>query len=613
MLSLPRGAFAGLIFTAGVTMAAATAPSAQAPARPTGEAVAIEFFATGPDGPVFDLRRDELTLKINGRPREVRSLRYVSLPPRDRTDPLGGAAPLEPAYATNIAEGVGRWVTIVLDHESIQTGAERNVMNAAVRFVNALNPRDQLSFVTAPRGGVEVQFTTEHERVTTALRKFVGRAPREESERDRACRSRLLLQAMRDLFEDIAILDGPKVVTIISSGVLNPRRDAPPLGPPGMCEISLDDFQDMRMAAAQARAYVLVVQPDHLEIESARNAFVDPTLSRFSAADADRAGLESLAGAAAGDFHRIVGPEDPAMANFARATSGYYIATFEPQASERNGLSHRADLALSREGVRVRTRPEVVIPKAAPRKATAAARDMVRDGILYRGLPLRATPYVSAGEGGKVKVMVAVEPVERGVKLVSAVFGLVGSKSLVNSPRPAGDVLVAQWTADSRELGETPVLTAGEAPPGIYRLRVAAIDSEGRQGSIVDHEFAAILTEAGPLTLSGIALGTTRENSFTPKLVFGSDQAAVVFFETYGSVPNPDALTVRVEVAAGPDERALGTAQARIVQASGDRRMIIGALPIAALPPGDYTVRAIVSLDGRPVGRIFRTLRKIAN
>ena len=38
--------------------------------------------------------------------------------------------------------------------------------------------------------------------------------------------------------------------------------------------------------------------------------------------------------------------------------------------------------------------------------------------------------------------------------------------------------------------------------------------------------------------------------------------------------------------------------------------MVIGALPIAALPPSDYVVRAIVSVDGRPVGRVLRTLRK---
>jgi hypothetical protein len=41
-----------------------------------------------------------------------------------------------------------------------------------------------------------------------------------------------------------------------------------------------------------------------------------------------------------------------------------------------------------------------------------------------------------------------------------------------------------------------------------------------------------------------------------------------------------------------------------------ERRMIVGAVPIASLPPGDYIIRAIVSVDGRPVGRVLRTLRK---
>jgi hypothetical protein len=95
-----------------------------------------------------------------------------------------------------------------------------------------------------------------------------------------------------------------------------------------------------------------------------------------------------------------------------------------------------------------------------------------------------------------------------------------------------------------------------------------------------------------------------------PKLVFGTDQSASVFFETYGTPSGPDSVTVRLEIAPGPEERALSTAVPRIVTASADRRMVIGALPIAPLPPGDYTIRAIVSVDGRPVGRVTRTLRK---
>jgi hypothetical protein len=224
---------------------------------------------------------------------------------------------------------------------------------------------------------------------------------------------------------------------------------------------------------------------------------------------------------------------------------------------------------------------------------------MLRDSVLYSALPLRAVAYASAGNPGKVKIMSVVEPIERGVKFASAVFGLIDSR----------DQLVVQWTANTRELATLPLIVAGEAVPGPYRLRVAAVDTSGRQGS-VEYELIARLTQAGPLLLSAMAVGTSSDGGFTPKLVFGTDQAAVVFFETYGIPPNADSITVRLEVAAGPEERALSTAVPRIVTASADRRMVIGALPIAPLAPGDYTVRAIVSLDGRPIGRVTRTLRK---
>ena len=216
---------------------------------------------------------------------------------------------------------------------------------------------------------------------------------------------------------------------------------------------------------------------------------------------------------------------------------------------------------------------------------------MLRDSVLYSALPLRTVAYASASAGGKVKIMAVVEPTERGVKLASAVFGLIDDRNQ----------LVVQWTANTRELATLPLVAAGEAVPGPYRLRVAAVDTSGRSGS-AEYDLVARLTEAGPLLLSTMAVGTSRDGGFIPKLVFGTDQAAVVFFETYGLPPKADSLTVRLELATSPEERALTTAIPRIVTASDDRRMVIGALPIAPLAPGDYTIRAIISLDGRPVG-----------
>lgn len=599
----------GLVLTLTASVAALSAEQ-PAPAGAQGEPITIDFFAAGPDGPIFDLRPEEITLKVNGRARPVRSLRYISLPPPDPAAPAVTSVPfadLEPPFGTNTPEAGGRWVTVVVDHESIKTGAERNAMNAAIRFVRALGPRDNVAYMRMPRGGVEVDYTTDHQKVVEALRKFVGNAPREETERDRACRSRELLHGMRNLLVDVAPFNGPKLIAVISSGVLNPRRDAPLNAPPGMCEISSEDFQNIRVAAAQARAFVFVVQPDNLVVESSRASFVDPLASRFAAADDDRHGLQSLAGVTAGEFMQIVGPEDINLLNVARATAGYYLATFDPDPSERNAATHRLEVGVSRDAVRVRARPEVIIPRPPAKTPATDLRGMMADGLLYRALPLRAVAYPSASENGKVKILTVLETLERDVKIASAVFGLID---------PSRGKLVVQWTANARELAVQPIVTAGEAAPGPYRLRIAAIDSTGRLGT-VDYELVATLTDAAPLTLSAMALGTSSEGGFTPKLVFGSDQAAVAYFEAYGNVKSPDSITVRLEVAASPDDRALSNGVPRVITAPADparpspeRRMIVGAVPIAALPPGDYVVRAIVSVDGRPVGRVLRTLRK---
>ncbi len=490
-------------------------------------------------------------------------------------------------------------MTIVLDHESVRHGTERNAINAAVRYINMLGPRDRISYVTMPNGGVELDFTHDHQQVVSALRRFTSRAQRESTERERSCRSRLLLNSMTDYLKGLTSLKGPKTVVLLSSGVLNPRRDAPITGPPGPCEIRQVYFQEVSAAASMARAHMYVVQPDDLNMDSPREVFSDPTASRFAGADEDRAGLESLAGVTGGDFMRIVGPDDQTLTTLARTFTGYYLATFDPEPGERNGSLHRAEVNVTRAGLRVRTHPEVLLPRIDTRAGGASLRDMLRNGQIYRALPMRATALASAGADGKVKILAVLDGIEPDVKFTEAMFGLIDGR----------DKLVAQWTANERELAESPVVTAGEATPGPYRLRVAAVDASGRRG-VAEFEFLARLTEADPLSLSGMAVGISRDGVFMPKLVFGSDQAAVAYFEIYGRAPKSDSVTVRLEIADAPEGRALTTAVPRVVAQGDDRRLALGALPIAALPPGDYVVRAIVSVDGRPVGRLTRTLRK---
>src|SRR4051812_3101222 len=106
MLSLMNDPRRLLTVAALATVAAATLVAQSAGGGP----VAIEFFVSGPDGTVFDLRGDEIALKVDGRARQIRSLRYVGLPNADPAGvPVDPAPELEPPYGSNVVEANGRW------------------------------------------------------------------------------------------------------------------------------------------------------------------------------------------------------------------------------------------------------------------------------------------------------------------------------------------------------------------------------------------------------------------------------------------------------------------------------------------------------------------------
>src|SRR5688572_25619633 len=105
-------------------LCAGTAAQEPSPSKRAGATVAVEFFANGPDGLVYDLRAEEVVLRVEGRPRDIRSLRFVSLPVRD---PLAAGTAvsrdLDVPFGSNLPESPGRWVSLIVDHESIRAGA----------------------------------------------------------------------------------------------------------------------------------------------------------------------------------------------------------------------------------------------------------------------------------------------------------------------------------------------------------------------------------------------------------------------------------------------------------------------------------------------------------
>jgi hypothetical protein len=226
---------------------------------------------------------------------------------------------------------------------------------------------------------------------------------------------------------------------------------------------------------------------------------------------------------------------------------------------------------------------------------------MLRSSAAYADLPLRGTVHSSRLPGSdEVKVMALFETLDPATTLSAASVGLFDEKN----------TLKKQWTAQAAELKSRPVMAALSAPAGSYRVRVAAVDASGRAGA-TDYELKVEVPRADPLKLSTLVLGTQKPGGgFLPRLDFANDPIAIGMLEIYG-VPKGGNVTVELDVVQTEQGPQLATAQTQVAPGDGeDMRRAFGGFSIATLAPGDYLMRAVVSLDGKPVGKVVRTLRK---
>lgn len=160
------------------------------------------------------------------------------------------------------------------------------------------------------------------------------------------------------------------------------------------------------------------------------------------------------------------------------------------------------------------------------------------------------------------------------------------------------------------DAAEIPLANAMLVAPGTYRLRVAATDTSGRSGT-ADAQVVAGLTPVGPLTLSSLVLGLSRDGQLTPQLQFGAEPVAIGSFEVYGIAPADLRVSAVLEVSRSVDGPAIVSSRVALERAAEDRLVATGAVPIGALPPGDYLVRATIGIENGPSARVMRTIRKV--
>jgi hypothetical protein len=550
----------------------------------------VDFLVTSSDGtPVLDIKPADVTIKIDGKTRTIQSLRLISVVDVPQTD-----AP----YVTNALTSDGRSLVIAIDEQSFRTGREHPMREAANGLLARLGPRDRVLLVTMPFGIVKVPFTTDHARVKRAIDITTGQRPQKETGSDMACRTRRVLEGTAAFLDLLRFAEGPTSVVFFTGGMAGPRRDAVATMAPGMCELRVEEFARVGRSAATGRANFYVVHPDDM----ATPAVVDsPTSATFVGSVNPYEGIEHLTGITGGRRLPLSAAGPIALARVVRETAAYYVADLLPEPNDRDGRIRQFNVRVERTGATSSFRPQVAFGPGRPAatsspELTPNVREMLLSTAPFPALPLRAAAYTSIGSGGKVKVVALAEPGDPNSVLTGLSAGLINAEGRV----------VAQWTA--ADPAEVPLSGAMLVDPGAYRLRVAATGKDGRAGA-VDYLFDAALTRSGSLQFSSLVLGVSRQGAVIPKLQFGPEPVALASLEFEGTMTGSK-LTIGLEVARGTDTPAILTAPLAIERLGNDHYAATGALAIGALPPGDYSVRAVVGLDGKEIARVTRTLRK---
>jgi len=583
--------FAGGVFAGGLSAVAALA-AAGFPSQEGGGHVVVRAVTS--DGtPVLDLNPGDVTLRIDGSERAIKSLELVR---PSAGAAAGGEAPspaasgsLPAPYTTNEAAGSagGREFLIAIDDDGIAPGRDSLVRGAVENLMSHLPSSDAIGVVSLRRGGPRLAPTRDRTASNAALAKIVASGAVTESIVDFGCRTKAVLSGLA------SILDGApanRTILLFSAGVTPPtgeqireslgkRKDADE----AVCQVMQRDLDLVGRSAAASPAAVYVV-------------FVPEAVANTEHLRTGEAGLENVAGVTGGEMIRMVGSAGTAMNRIAETAGFYYLASFEDRLPSE---IRRVDARVNRDGVKVVARP-VGEPAGATTGKAGSPRDMIRVATVYRDVTVRAAGFASRQPGTKdLKVVALFEPEDPSVKLTAAMVGLFDEKG----------ALKAQWTAQPAELLRTPVVAALAAPPGKYRMRVAATDASGRPGT-TDADVMVELPDAAPLTHSHMLLGVG-QGGFAPKLAFTSaDAAAIGFIELYG-VSKDAKIDVTFEILKG-DGEVLGSGQGTVGAGPGDdARIAYGGFGVATLEPGDYTMRATITVDEKQAGVVTRTLRKL--
>ena len=620
----------------------------QGPTFRTGvDLIAVDVAVVDNRGrPIDDLHAADFTVKVDGEVRRVVSAELVKFDVEAARKQVDDKT--ETYFTSNLTGPQGRQIVLAIDQMNIRPGSIRAVMSAAQRFVDKLSPLDQIAFIAYPEPGPRVGFTTDHLKLKLAMESLIGHGVRSDplrfnigvfeamqitDKRDqvtlatvttRECRRRFggttaleqcqreiideasqvahrarqdadqSLRGLQQMLEQLGLLDGPKSLVLLSEG---------------LAVDSLNELDEIVRLAAIARVSlnVLLLDGERGDVSVAQES---PT--PFDDRQIQMTGLQNLATMARGALYHVAGTGETIFDRLVSEISAYYLLGVEQKPNDREGTRRRIDVDVGRRGAIIRSRQAFVLSAASRKRRSTEEnlREALSSPFPISGVPLRVTTFAQQDPaGGKVRLMLAADVGQPGA--AAAPFG-IGYILIDRDGKVAGSFAEKRTLSSAPGISNAPLdfLSAVVVEPGIYELRLAVVDEEGRRGSVV-REVSAWKMAGEELALGDLFVGSlpTAGQGLRPGVEpHVSTERLAAYVELYStSAATFDRANVTIEIADEADGPALTSANAQLAPGAQPAwRVAQGVVAANALPPGRYVARARVVRNGSTVSVLSR-------
>ena len=609
------------------------------------DVISVDVTVVDRDGrPVEDLKPGDFTAKIDGQPRRVVSAALQ----KPNTTARGTVLSTERFFSTNLAPVASRKVMFAVDQLQLRPGALTPLLGAAHRFLDDLTPYDLAALVAFPPPGPNVQFTTDKGRVRDALRMELGTAAAAQpwaldfhvsvseavriSDREmttdggvpgpetarvleregcppdilppdscvariknqatvtaQAARSegRLAISQLESLLDQLALVDGPKTLVLVSAGMFAEDANA-------LRELV------RRAALARTTIHVVVAEP---RVASADGGDQGPRNMTLYDRQYELEGLQEAAAGTGGGFYRPGGDGAGVFKRIASEISASYVLGVEARPDDRT--RERVAVEVKRKGVTVRASASLAaaLPRA-PRPVNQALSDVLSSPAAIAGIPLRVAPFVSRDPAtGKPRVTVTAEIGQPAAPATDYGVGFVLAAADGRIAARAGSAKTLTATASEPARDDGTVVV----DPGAYTLRFGVVDKEGRRGSVVRELHVAppsdTATSLSDLFVGRLVDAASMRPAVEPHVEAG---AVALYVEVYPPADGGRDVRVVFEIGEGEETPALVTLPADMGPGPREPWRIARGKIETLLAPGRYVARARVQRAGATTAMVAR-------